>query len=170
MFNQEILDTSRVYILSEGKIKISINGTKLMSIKGPAVLAESTLIDSSNIFEFLAENPSFVIVIEKEFLFSLLESDPHLSLRFFNSLTAQVIDQLNSSNYQNCYQSHQNMPTISNSNFRIISKRLTNVKVYDPNSERDREVREIFSWRSDEVVIKSNFFSVTFKLILGPKF
>ena len=156
-----MLDTSKVHILSEGKVTLSINNVTLISIKGPAILAESTLIDSSNTFQVTAETPCSVIVVEKHFLFSLLESDRYLSLRFFSSVTIQVIEQLKNSNLRHSspnqiINNNNNVDTIP-TNYRVVSTRLANVKIFDPNLERDKEVKLLFSMSSDEAVIKSLF-------------
>ena len=153
-------------VLQEGEVQLSKNGIKLNKIKPPAILNDSP------IFELIATPPTLIAsetcaieVIENNFLISLLESDLQLSTRFFTTIAYQLYKQLNLLNQKEIYyvevQSPKSYQSPDQKKHVVVKANRSNSvsslslrKSLSQKDIRDKEIRGLFSWGNDEVLIK----------------
>ena len=170
-------EAGQVYLLLEGRVNLYKNNTFIKTVSNNAILGETVMLDSasSNNPEVIAESPKCVIaVVDKSFIMSILESDPSLSFRFFSTIAFQLIDQFKaSSDAKSATRSTQTL-SLSSSNHPLLKSNYVsqnrlpvvvkptifnhgNNAVLDPRSIRDREVRLLFNWKDNDVIIKGFF-------------
>ena len=141
-------------------ILIDKEGLDIRATKGPFVLNYGHLLDIGSPLTYCAATNCEVVVMEKVLLFSILRnSDPILSVRFFVLVANSLIEILKSSNvkHYNPMKKYQS-PRV---NRAVLLRHITHkfsTSIVEISIKRDEELRSLFQWKKDEVVIKGCLF------------
>ena len=161
--------TSQVYLLVEGRVNLFKNNAHIKTVESNAILGETVLLDTLSFSnpEVIAETKCSIAIADRNFVLSLLESDPYLSLRFFSTIAIQLIDQFRvSSAKSSCYPTplRKSLQSSSHSRLPVVVKPTifthgSGNLLLDPKSIRDQEVRLLFNWKENDVLIRGLFLT-----------
>ena len=171
IYEQETKQSNSVIaFLKKGNVCLKRNEIILRTVSAPMIIGALDILNSVDTsFQVFSDDVCEVEFVETRFLVSLLESDSHLSLRFFTELAFQLIKHLHDTaslraDGERTLRLRRSQRTSSFVNEgTVINKHLvvkpasvaSNPSLsVDPKVLRDRHFRKLFDFPEDEVLIK----------------